>query len=213
MSFFFMVIEQLKKRFETALPGKDFQLRMAHAARLEMGDNLPASDSKSSAVLVLIYPKSGEWHLLLIERTHRGNDRHGGQVSFPGGKFELSDIDLAHCALRETFEEVGVEIPMSQIIGEMTELYIPVSNFRVVPYLAYSELELVFNPSVSEVKRVLETPLGLLEDPETIKVTDLWISEKVQLKYVPYYDVFGKMVWGATAMMISELLEIMSGIS
>jgi len=205
------MIDFLKNRFGSDLPGKAFQNKMAHAARLKLQTEPTPPDAKASAVLVLLYPKNAEWHLALIERAERSSDRHGGQVSFPGGGYEEKDGDLLHCALRETFEEVGVRIPESQVIGEMTDLYIPVSGYRVVPFLAYSETPLVFKPSANEVRRVLETPISLLQNPDTMRITDLWVSEKITLQYVPYYAVQEKKVWGATAMIISELLEILKG--
>ncbi len=202
-------IALLKMRLKRPLPGKAFQYQMANAARQPVSQQPIPESASSSAVMILLYPKNGEHHLLLIERAERSVDRHSGQISFPGGKLEASDVDLAHCATRETREETGVAVKTTQIIGQLTDMYIPVSNFKVTPFLAYSTQPLLFQIAQNEVRAIIEAPLRLLQDPETIKIKDIWVNEKLTLRYVPYYDVFGKTVWGATAMIISEFLELL----
>ncbi len=200
-------IERLKIRHQEGLPGRDHQLKMAALRGRSVFD--APSTARKAAVMLLLFPKNGEWQLILTERTGNDNDPHSSQISFPGGSVEASDVDLAATALRETHEEIGVEPSVIEIIGAMTDLYIPVSNFHVQPFLAFTKTPPQYKPQETEVKQVIETPLSVLKNSDNWKVKDIKVSDKYDLKNVPYFDVFGKTVWGATAMMISELLEIL----
>jgi 8-oxo-dGTP pyrophosphatase MutT (NUDIX family) len=201
------LIERLTERHKKGLPGRDYQLKMAAILKRTIFDAPPTA--RKAAVLMLIFPKNGEWHLILTERTGNDNDPHSRQISFPGGSVELADADLAATALRETHEEIGVEPSVIQLIGAMTDVYIPVSNFHVQPFLAWTNTPPQYKRQETEVKTVIETPLSVLKNEKNWKVKDIRISAEYDLKNVPYFDVFGNHVWGATAMMISELLEIL----
>ena len=164
--------------------------------------------ARKAAVLLLLFPKNGEWQLVLTERTGNVNDPHSRQISFPGGSVEAADVDLTATALRETHEEIGVDPSVIQVIGRMTDVYIPVSNFHVQPFLAWTNRPPQYRRQETEVKQVMEAPLSVLQNEANWKTKDIKINETYDLKNVPYFEVFGKAVWGATAMMISELLEI-----
>ena len=162
-------------------------------------------------MLSLFYPKQGDWYLVLIERMSNNlQDRHRGQISFPGGKREKEDDSLLQTALREAEEEVGVPSRLVKPLGKLTELYIPVSNFLVQPFVGFTEKTPSFSPEPLEVKSIIEVPLSLLLDPKTVKTTSIRLTDNMTLQHVPYYDVYGNVVWGATAMMLSELLEIIA---
>jgi 8-oxo-dGTP pyrophosphatase MutT (NUDIX family) len=180
---------------------------MAHAVR--QLHSPPPSDARQAGVLVLFYPQNQRWNLVLIERVASNpNDRHGGQVSFPGGRFEEGDESLLHTALREAQEEVGVDPPKVSVLGALTQLYIPVSNFLVHPFVGYTDHRPDFRPQESEVKSILEVPFRELQQPGAVQRTDLQVAGSFLLKDVPCFMVSGKVVWGATAMMLSELLEV-----
>ena len=200
-------IERLTERHQKGLPGRDYQLKMAAILKRSIFD--APSTARKAAVLMLIFPKNGEWHLVLTERTGNENDPHSRQISFPGGSAESADVDLAATALRETHEEIGVEPSVIQLIGAMTDVYIPVSNFHVQPFLAWTNAPPQYQRQETEVKSVIETPLSVLKNEANWKVKDIRVSAQYDLKNVPYFDVFGNAVWGATAMMISELLEML----
>ena len=200
-------IERLTERHQKGLPGRDYQLKMAAILKRSIFDAPPTA--RKAAVLMLIFPKNGEWHLVLTERTGNENDPHSRQISFPGGSAESADVDLAATALRETHEEIGVEPSIIQLIGAMTDVYIPVSNFHVQPFLAWTNAPPQYQRQETEVKTVIETPLSVLKNEANWKVKDIRVSAQYDLKNVPYFDVFGNAVWGATAMMISELLEML----
>ncbi len=202
-------IERLSERYLQGLPGREHQQKMAVLARHRTMDAPPTA--RRACVMVLLFPKNGEWHVLLTERTSSDNpdNRHSGQISFPGGKVEAEDKSLLACALRETFEEVGIPLHSIHIIGEMTDLYIPVSNFHVFPFLGWTVDTPQYQPQETEVKNIIETPLSILQNPDNWKYKDIHINESFVLQDVPYFDVDGKVVWGATAMMLSEMLELL----
>lgn len=199
-------IERLTERHQRGLPGRDYQLKMAAILKRSIFDAPPTA--RKAAVLMLLFPKNGEWQLVLTERTGNDRDPHSRQISFPGGSVEASDVDLVATALRETHEEIGVHPSVIQLIGRMTDVYIPVSNFHVQPFLAWTNTPPQYLRQETEVKQVMETPLSVLQDEANWKTKDIRISELYDLKNVPYFEVSGKAVWGATAMMIAELLEI-----
>lgn len=199
-------IQQLTDRYAEGLPGREHQFKMAAAIRRTMA---PApDDARVAAVLVLLFPKNGAWHVVLTERTGSTRDPHSHQISFPGGSLEAQDASLEACALRETEEEIGVAPSAIKVVGALTDIYIPPSNFQVYPFLAWTPSAPTYRRQPSEVAQVLETPLSILQNPDNWQLTDIRIHENLLLNDVPYFDVFGKKVWGATAMMLSELLEL-----
>jgi 8-oxo-dGTP pyrophosphatase MutT (NUDIX family) len=200
-------IERLAERHKRGLPGRDYQLKMAAILKRAIFDAPPTA--RKAAVLMLLVQKNDEWHVVLTERTGNDNDPHSRQISFPGGSVEASDADLEATALRETYEEIGVEPSVIHLIGAMTDVYIPVSNFHVQPFLAWTKETPQYKRQKTEVEAVIETPLSVLKNEANWKVKDIRISAEYDLKNVPYFDVSGKHVWGATAMMLAELLEIL----
>lgn len=198
----------LQDRLRGPLPGQTAQFRMAHAIRQQVPP--PPSSAKIASVLALFYPKNERWHLVLIERvSHNPNDRHGGQISFPGGRREPQDPDLAYTAIRETEEEVGVQGKDVELIGALTELYIPVSNFLVHPFVGRIDYRPNFRPQETEVAGILEIPFEEFTKPESLRYKDMTVGAGLKLSNVPYYHIQDRVVWGATAMMLSELLEVM----
>ena len=200
-------IRQLQQRLSEPLPGRAAQLEMAHITRRHYGET-PVG-AKQAAVLMALFPKDQEWHLVFIERNANDRDHHGGQISFPGGKAEPSDASMLATALREAEEEVGIGRGQVTVLGGLTELYIPVSNFQVHPFLGYLEAPPIYRLQAEEVNDVLEVPISHFRLPGTRQVTDIRVGPQITLKRVPYFDVKGRVLWGATAMMLNELLEIM----
>jgi 8-oxo-dGTP pyrophosphatase MutT (NUDIX family) len=188
----------------TNFDGQSAQLKMMPARARRRADHLPGK-ARLSGVLVLLFCNDQELTLVL---TRRRDDlpAHAGQVSFPGGRHEPPET-LLMTALRETEEEIGIAPESLQILGALTPLYIPPSDFEVHPFVAWyhNGQRPFFTPSPDEVAELLEVPLAHLFDPATL-VEERWLFQGHEID-VPYFDVEGHKVWGATAMMLSELCE------
>ena len=176
------------------------------------GDNTRFSQeerpgAQKSGVLVLLYPHEGEIYLPLIIRPEDSGP-HSGQVAFPGGRMEKEDVGIIDTAVRETWEEIGVAKEEIIPLGCLTNLYIPVSNYIVSPVLGYTHTRPFFKPDEREVAGVIEVPLSRLNNPDCRKKRKINVSGF--LIDAPYFEVDDQMVWGATAMMLSEFLEILN---
>lgn len=196
-------IHLLEKRLSQDLPGYDIQKKMAPTANdLYLQVN---PDHKVACVLALLYPKNDNWHISLIERaSSHPEDKHAGQISFPGGKLDENDASFEDCALRETYEEIGIAPDTIGILGELTPLYVYVSNFLVHPFVGFTTEAPRFSIQESEVKSILEVPLDHFTKSKNKFIGDISIRETI-LPNTPYYEVYGHKLWGATAMMMSEL--------
>lgn len=165
-------------------------------------------DAQDAAVLLLLYP-SQSIATVFIERRKHELDKHSGQISFPGGKVEKHDKSYSDCALREASEEIGVEPSLVEVVGHLTPLYIPVSNFKVYPVVGVAEQPLQFMAQADEVSKIITAPLSIFDKSSTRKKKDILIRSSFTLQGVPYFDVEGKVVWGATAMILNEFLAIL----
>lgn len=201
------IIETIKTKLSNGLPGNSAQFQMAPVQKTRKYHMIPKS-YLTAAVLLLLFPKNNTWHISFIRRIdHDPNDKHAGQISFPGGRLEEEDRNVEYCALRETEEEVGISSKNIQVIGSLSELYVFVSNYLVYPFVGVLDHYPVFVPNKLEVEEVLEIPLEYLLDSSIRKRKDIAVRGHI-LKDVPYFDLNGKVLWGATAMMLSEFLEI-----
>jgi 8-oxo-dGTP pyrophosphatase MutT (NUDIX family) len=159
---------------------------------------------RQGGVLVLNYLRDGRNYLVLTKRRDDLNS-HAGQVSFPGGRREDGE-SLRTTALREAQEEVGVDPTAVQILGELSSLYIPPTDYEVHPFVAWYESgRPVFVPQVDEVAEILEVPLSHLQDPVN-QAWETWELRGYAVR-VPFFVVQGYKVWGATAIMLSEYLD------
>ncbi|WP_299211415.1 CoA pyrophosphatase [uncultured Aquimarina sp.] len=175
------------------------EMRMQELYKLKIEEKNP----RNAAVLMLFYPKEHHTHLALILRpTYEGV--HSGQVALPGGKVEEFDKSYESAALRETWEEIGVKSDSVDVLKQLTKVYIPPSNFWVHPFLGVTHKTPNFIRQEEEVAEVIEVPLEQLLDENRV------ISKKLSTSYaenieVPSFELNGYVVWGATAMMLSEL--------
>ncbi len=198
-------IQNLKNRLTQTLPGSSAQAEMSPTAqRLKA---IAPEEARIACVLALFFPKDGKQHLVLIERANSNpNDRHRGQIGFPGGKLEDSDDSLLAGALREAEEEVGIISSDVEVLGALSELYIPVSNFKVYPFVGYLPYTPKFVAQESEVQSILEIPFELFLKESNRKKKDMTMSNNFTMQNVPYFDIQGQVVWGATSMMLNELI-------
>lgn len=176
-----------------------------------MGDRIKMLQAnpnpRLSAVMMLIYNKNNQAHFTLIERpTYDGV--HSGQIAFPGGSKDPEDKSLQQTALRELFEEVGVKDNV-KIIGSLSEVYIPPSKFLVTPYVGTLDYTPSFKKDDFEVESIIEVPLSIIFDDSIVKNGNVSVGKNGMKMKVPYFDIFGHMVWGATAIMLSEFKAIM----
>lgn len=185
---------------------------MAPQERLAMIRNGVAENvmPREAAVMMLMYPKKGKTHLVLILRnTYKGV--HSSQIAFPGGKVETDDASIEFAALRETHEEIGISPDKINVVRPFTPLYIPPSNFMVFPFLGYATHELEFVEERSEVAAMIELSLQDFLD-DTIVVNKIMSTSYATEISVPAFKIADYYVWGATAMMMSELKEVLKTI-
>jgi 8-oxo-dGTP pyrophosphatase MutT (NUDIX family) len=198
-------IATLKKELKKPLPGTNAQMLMAPSLRRPANVPLPMRDS---GVLLLFYPVNDRLFTVFMKRTEYGGP-HSGQISFPGGKSEEEDRSLVETALRESREEIGISPDAIEVLGTLSPLHIPISNFRILPVIGFMPEKPVFTTDSHEVDYLIETALEVLLKPEIVKTKTMMFGD---LSFeVPYYDIDGNHLWGATAMMLSEFLEVVRG--
>jgi 8-oxo-dGTP pyrophosphatase MutT (NUDIX family) len=204
MKSFSSFIQKLKGSLSRGLPGEASHASMEalSAAYLSLK---PDQHTRRSAVLMLLYPFKNQVYFPLILRPAY-NGFHSGEVGFPGGRYELTDKDLIHTALREANEEIGLKLQDDKILGTLTEIYIGPSNFLVLPVLGYIPSKPDFIPDDREVASILEVRLDQFREPHHIGTSQIPIPG--EMVTTPHYIVDGHKVWGATAKIISELLAI-----
>ena len=201
-------LKYVPKIAKEKLIGEDAHKKMSPPERLTfIKNNNPASlNPRKAAVLMLFYPKNTETHLVLIVRNAYPGV-HSSQIGFPGGKVEAFDASMEATALRETHEEIGIEPEKISIVKAFSEIYIPPSNFTVLPFLGYSHEELIFIPEPREVFGIIEISLkDFLDDNNfTSQIMETSYMKEVNL---PVFKFGEKIVWGATGMMLNELKEV-----
>ncbi|MFT4600779.1 MAG: 8-oxo-dGTP pyrophosphatase MutT (NUDIX family) [Arenicella sp.] len=169
---------------------------------------LENEDYRTSAVLALMFQEDGETKMILTQR-HDYKGKHGGQISFPGGKSEATDQSIEHTALRETQEEIGLPTEDINIIGKLSDVYIPVSQFLVHPFIAYYNGDPTFIRSEYEVKEIITFNTAILLDSDTMSRRNIKTSEGYSLKDIPCFIIEEKIVWGATAIILNEIRHIL----
>jgi 8-oxo-dGTP pyrophosphatase MutT (NUDIX family) len=185
------------------LPGPEAQGKMAPVVRGSLDLKIPP---QKAAVLILLFSHAGRLYTILIKRTEYEGP-HSGQISLPGGKFEPEDLSLSTTAVRETTEETGIDASEITLIGRLTTLEIPSSNFEVHPFVGYLAKKALFNPDPKEVEYLIEAELDILTDSRIIKTKNINIGGNAV--EIPYYDYKGDHIWGATAMMLAEFFEVL----
>lgn len=199
--------DTLRQRLRGPLPGETAHQKMAAASRYRLGIK-PNERTRKSAVLICFYPYQDAIYVPLILRPQY-DGVHAGQTAFPGGRMERIDENLTRTALREAQEEVGIRVSDVEVLGLLTELFIPPSNFYVQPVVGVLPYRPDFYPDPREVEAVVEVNLDSLMD-ETI-VGNNPVEVRGMVVDAPYYQIQNYRVWGATAMMISELLMVLNG--
>lgn len=201
-------LNYVPKIAKESLPGESAHLKMAPPERRAILKTLDFEtlNLRKAAVMMLVYPKNGKAQLALILRnSYKGV--HSSQIAFPGGKVEPTDTSLEDTALRETHEEVGISREQITVVMPFSNVYIPPSNFMVYPFLGYATEEILFLPDPAEVAGMIEFPLADFLDDRIIVNNRMATSYSESID-VPAFKIGEHYVWGATAMILSELKEV-----
>lgn len=201
------LIRLLESALAKPLPGSSAHRRMSPSLKRTVSTIYPKKDG---GVLILLYPKDERLHSVFMKRTEY-EGVHSGQISFPGGMKESSDASLTETALREAEEETGVIASRVRILGSLTPLHIPVSNIVVHPCVGYLPERPEFHIDPREVQYLIEEALDNLSDASIIESESMFIQNKEM--DVPYFNIKGHHVWGATAMILGELIEIVKAVT
>lgn len=203
------LVDRLVLRLKEPLPGVTSHTKMSATAasghRLRFKQN---GDTKEGAVLILLYEEGDSVKFVLTQRPDY-NGTHGGQVSFPGGKKEADDPDLIATAVREAEEEIGVKRDTVTVVGTLTEFFVGASNHMVLPVIGTVSQVPAFVPDAYEVAEIFTVPIEHLLSADRVKTTLLEVGKERFKLNAPYFDFHDKIVWGATAGMLSELKDIL----
>ena len=200
-------LNDIRAALQRPLPGSAAQIKLAPEHRIESLRATPPADARSAGVLILLYPRDGVWHFPLMKRVEDGL-AHSGQISLPGGSQEPGE-SLRETALREACEEIGAGCSGINVLGQLSTIYIPPSNFLVTPTVGYVTGRPDFRCDPREVAELIEVSLGTLFDRDVVK-REAWSLHGVTVE-VPFYQIGPHKVWGATAMILSEFSMLLAG--
>jgi 8-oxo-dGTP pyrophosphatase MutT (NUDIX family) len=199
------VIELIRHELRKPLPGEESHNKMAPVTRSPINTDM---SFQRGGVLVLLYPYDNRPNVVFMKRVE-DNTPHSAQISFPGGRFESADKSLQVTALRETEEELRIPATRIEIIGHLTPLEIQVSNVEVKPFVGVSYNKPHFKPNPEEVDYLIEVNLKDMLKPDIIQKKNEFIKG-IRIE-IPYYNIRNNHIWGATAMILSEFLDIIRG--
>lgn len=202
-------IQVIKQKLNGKLPGEAAHLAMLPFREATSSLLKSVREYRESAVAILLFHENEILKSVLIERpTYNGT--HSGQMAFPGGKKDAEDVDLIATALREMHEEISFLDDNIEHLGQLTRVFIPVSQFLVYPHVFYSQNVYPFNPDPIEVAQIVIFPLYDICEPSNAKTTTIPLDNNLKMIKVPCFEIAGKSVWGATALMMGELKELLN---
>ena len=202
--------DELKYKFQQPLPGLVSHQKMSppHRAKALLKIQENRHLTRQSAVMVLLFPENEKLKTVFIKRSEY-DGVHSGQIAFPGGKQEKTDTGFEATALRETFEEIGVTADKIEIIGQLSDLFIPPSNFIVKPFVGYCHEKPVYKIDSKEVQSVIEIDIDDFYSGKCIFEKEFVAGTAGKTIKAPYFAINGIEIWGATAMITSELLYVL----
>ncbi len=205
---FSLLSDFLAERLKSALPGDTSHDKLMSYQRPKAVDMKNRGGYRESAVLVLFYPVDTIPHVVFILRQHY-KGVHSAQVSFPGGKWEPSDLNLQGTALREAKEEIQVNQDEVSLLGQLTEIYVPPSNFLITPFLGVIESKPIFKEQEREVAEIIEVKLEDIMNEVNFIKTAVSLPDKSKIE-VPAFLLNNHIVWGATAMIVQEFKDMLT---
>lgn len=198
----------LEKRVRLSMPGNTahqmMKPKMANGAPLNLKHSTPP---RKGGVLILLYEDDGVVRFPLIQRPNY-EGIHSGQMALPGGRYEEEDKNQYQTALRESNEEIGVDQNEVEVIGSLSEFFVAASNYMVLPVIGKITAKPTFIPEPREVDEIVTPSVNHLVDPKRLKEKEITVSSGFKM-HCPYYDLEDRTVWGATAMMLSEMVAIL----
>lgn len=203
---------KLKAELSLSLPGVEAHLRLAPEIRVnDLKIGITPDHAIESAVLIILYPFRNRLHTVVILRNEY-DGAHSGQISLPGGKSEETDIDFEFTALREAREEIGIVPSQMEILGQLSRFYVRPSNFVINSYVACCAHRPDFHPDATEVQRIIEIDIFNEINQEKIVSKTITLKNKMQVN-APGFVVGGEFMWGATAMIFSELIQVLKNVA
>lgn len=199
------LVSTLTEKLHGPLPGNASHVKLMPESRKKYPSPPDLNGAKASSVLLLFYPDGDRVMLVFIQRPVY-NGVHSGQIAFPGGGFESEDLNSIETALRETREEIGIPREKITILGKLTPLYIPPSNFLVDPYVGYMDEIPQFVPDPEEVHEIFALNISDLLHQDCVQIRE--VSGTGYRFEVPCFFIENRLIWGATSMILSELLDI-----
>ena len=199
-------IKLLQEKIQQYLPGVKSHIEF-YPYRFSNENTIDSTTFRKAAVAVHLFNKENQLHLLLIERSEY-DGTHSKQIAFPGGKIDPEDPSTEYAARRESFEEVAIPFDKGLLIGQLTEVNIPVSKFNVIPFVFYHEELPELTKNKREVNEILTISLKELLDELNKTSVIIQINKQVRLPNVPCFIIQEKIIWGATALILNELKVI-----
>lgn len=206
-----MTHADLIKRFEKELPGEKSHLSFMPFRGSSKEEIKKGVAFRDAAVAIILFHNTENKLCTIVTRRQEYDGSHSGQISFPGGKKELDDENLLATAIRECYEEIGIHASNFELLKELTPLFVPVSQFLITPYVFYtSDQSFNYMRSEREVAAIHELDLLALYKPESVVSINLQINTEFTLKNVPHFKQGDILIWGATALILNELKDILS---
>ncbi len=196
-------LQSIENELKGELPGNESHVQMMPYLRIGAAEARETQNPRFCAVMLLLFDKNDELQILLIKRTENGGT-HSGQIAFPGGKMDPADESLLHTALRETHEEIGIPHSHIQLLGQLSEVYIPPSNFLAQPYVGYLPKYPELTLQTNEVQYVIHFPLRSLLDEKFQHTKPIFLPNYKLTLDVPCFELEQHTIWGATALMLNE---------